>query len=106
MTVALLVVNWNGGVLLRRCLESVRAQRRPPDHIIIVDNGSADDSIRLAQESLSDAELIQLPQNVGFARANNIGAARARRFDALALLNPDTVVDAGWLEELARAAER
>src|SRR4051794_36236622 len=46
MTVAILIVNWNGGDLLTRCLQSVEQQRRRPDHIVVVDNASTDDSLK------------------------------------------------------------
>jgi GT2 family glycosyltransferase len=106
MTVAVLVVNWNGGDLLTRCLESLERQRRRPDHIVVVDNGSTDDSLQRAEPLLRGVELIRLPTNAGFARANNIAAQAARAFDALALLNPDAVADPGWLESLVSAAAR
>jgi GT2 family glycosyltransferase len=106
MTVAVLIVNWNGGSLLRRCLDSVAQQRRPPDHVIVVDNASTDDSLRQADEALHGAHVIRLGANVGFARANNIAAKAAPHVDALALLNPDAFPEAGWLEALVHAAER
>jgi hypothetical protein len=106
MRVAVLIVNWNGGDLLTRCLESLEQQRRRPDHVIVVDNASSDDSLKRARHLLKDVELIQLPSNVGFARGNNLAAHAARQFDALALLNPDAVAEPGWLEALVRAAER
>ena len=79
MTVAVLVVNWNGGPLLGRCLESLDRQQRRPDHVVVVDNGSSDDSLQLAGPSLRDVQLIRLSANAGFARANNIAAHAARR---------------------------
>ncbi len=106
MTVAVLIVNWNGGDLLSRCLDSLRQQRRSPDHIVVVDNGSSDDSLQRAERLLRDVQTIRLPTNVGFARANNIAAQAARRFDALALLNPDAFAEPGWLAALVSAAER
>jgi GT2 family glycosyltransferase len=106
MTVAVLIVNWNGGDLLTRCLESVQQQRRRPDHVVVVDNASSDDSLKRAAHVLSGVELIQLASNLGFARANNIAARAARQFDALALLNPDAVAEPAWLDELVLAAER
>jgi GT2 family glycosyltransferase len=105
MTVALLIVNWNGGDLLRRCLQSVREQRRPPDHVIVIDNASTDDSLARAQPHLQSVEVIRLSTNTGFAHANNVGARAARGFDALALMNPDVIADPGWLEALVAAAD-
>ena len=106
MTVAVIIVNWNGGALLSRCLESLEQQRRQPDHIIVVDNGSSDDSLARAGDRLRHVELIRLNENVGFACANNLAAKAAGRFDTLALLNPDAVADAGWLAALLGAADR
>src|SRR5262252_10266979 len=106
MTVAVLIVNWNGGELLARCLESVEQQRRPADHIVVVDNASTDDSMQRAEPLLRRVQVIRLAENVGFARANNIAAQAAHGFDALALLNPDAFADPGWLEALVSAAER
>jgi GT2 family glycosyltransferase len=105
MKIAGVVVNWNGGALLNECLQSLATQRRPPDHVIVVDNGSTDNSLELASGCLRTAELIKLPSNEGFAKANNIAVRAARGFDAFALLNPDAVADEGWLEALAHAAE-
>jgi GT2 family glycosyltransferase len=106
VTVAVLIVNWNGGDLLSRCLDALRRQLRQPDHVIVVDNGSSDDSLVRAEPYLRDVELIRLSCNVGFARANNIAARAAGRFDALALLNPDAFAEPGWLDALVTAAER
>jgi GT2 family glycosyltransferase len=106
MTAAVLIVNWNGTDLLRQCLESLAAQTRQPDHIVVVDNASSDDSLQRASRWLRDVEVIRLSSNVGFARANNIAARAARRFDLLALLNPDAFAEPGWLAALVCAAER
>jgi GT2 family glycosyltransferase len=106
MTVAVLVVNWNGGDLLSRCLESLEQQHRRPDHVVVVDNASTDDSLQRAERPLRSVELIRLPENVGFARANNLAARAARQFDALALLNPDAFAEPAWLDALLEAAER
>jgi GT2 family glycosyltransferase len=106
VTVAVLIINWNSGDWLSRCLESLGQQTRLPDHIIVVDNASTDDSLRRAERQLGLVQLIKLPANVGFARANNVAATAATRFDALALLNPDAMAEPSWLAALVAAAER
>ena len=106
MTVAVLIVNWNGGALLNRCLQSLAAQRRAPDRVVVVDNASTDDSLALAGPLLRSAQVIRLSENVGFARGNNIAAEAVRDVDALALLNPDAFPEPGWLEALVAAATR
>jgi GT2 family glycosyltransferase len=104
--VAVLVVNWNAGPLLGRCLESLARQSRLPDRVIIVDNASTDDSVDRAAAQLGGAEVIRLTENAGFARANNVGARAAGDVDALALLNPDAFPEPGWLAALVDAAGR
>lgn len=106
MTVAVIIVNFNGGTLLRRCLDALSRQRRPPDHVILVDNASTDDSVAGIDGVLPNLTVIRLAENAGFARGNNIGARAASQYDALALLNPDAFADPGWLQALVDAADR
>jgi GT2 family glycosyltransferase len=106
VTVAVIIVNWNSGILLKRCLESLERQHRQPDRIIVVDNASTDTSLREAEQALRNVDLIRLESNTGFAVANNRGAEAARSLDALVLLNPDAFAEALWLQELVSAAER
>ena len=106
MTVAVLVVNWNSGPLLARCLQSLARQRRRPDRVVVVDNASSDSSLDVAAPFLDGAEIIRLQENTGFARANNIAASAAGAVDALALLNPDAFPEPEWLAALVDAAER
>jgi GT2 family glycosyltransferase len=106
MRVAVLIVNWNAGSHLRRCLDALAHQTRSPDHVVVVDNASTDHSLALAAPALGRAEVIRLPHNVGFATANNVAARAADGCDAIALLNPDAFADPGWLNALVAAAER
>jgi GT2 family glycosyltransferase len=103
--IAVIVVNWNSGVFLKRCLQSLEVQRRQPDRVIVVDCASSDDSLQIADRELSLFQLTRLRENVGFARGNNIAAAAAMDCDALALLNPDAFADPEWLSALEAAAK-
>ena len=106
MTVAVLIVNWNSGDLLRQCLQSLNAQSRQPDRVVVVDNDSSDDSMERASEESRTAQVIRLRKNVGFARANNIAADAAGDVDWIALLNPDAFPEPHWLAALVAAAEQ
>jgi glycosyltransferase involved in cell wall biosynthesis len=68
MTVAVILVN--RGPLLRQCLESLERQRRPPDHVIVVDNASTDDSLRQADHArapeMSRASLNRIKPSLAF----------------------------------------
>jgi GT2 family glycosyltransferase len=106
VTVAVLIVNRNGGDLLKRCLAALRKQTWRPFRTVVVDNASEDDSLISARDELDQTELIRLPTNAGFARANNIAASVATDCDLYALINPDAFAEPAWLAALVDAAER
>ncbi len=99
--VSIVIVNYNGGELLQRCLRSVMAQPYRPVEILLVDNGSSDGSVEEAARNLPDLRVIRNPDNRGFARANNQGVAAARGAYVV-LLNNDTEVEAGWIPGLMK----
>src|SRR5207245_1697848 len=71
--VSAIVVNWNGGEMLRDCLASLFAQTHAALEVILVDNGSADGEAALAQATYGDRlRVITNRKNEGFARGNNL----------------------------------
>ena len=104
--VSVIIVNYNGGDYVQAALDHLRSQTCPADEVIIVDNASSDGSREAIDlTGLANARLIALDENVGFARANNIAAAEARGV-WLALLNPDAMPAASWVDELLKATRR
>jgi N-acetylglucosaminyl-diphospho-decaprenol L-rhamnosyltransferase len=102
MDVSVVIVNWNTGDLLRRCLASLRAACSADTfEVIVVENASTDDSVRRAEASGQPFRLIQMDVNAGFARANNVGIREAKGGTVL-LLNPDTEPRPGSLSALVR----
>lgn len=102
--ISIIIVNWNTGELLCRCLESLdtMTNRAMIDRIIIVDNNSHDQSIKQAQNhqyTHIQPEFIVLPENVGFARANNIAIEKLSKYPNhhVLLLNPDTAIPSSAL---------
>jgi GT2 family glycosyltransferase len=94
MRVAAVIANWNGAPLLRRLLPTIEAQTRPFDEVVLVDNGSIDDSVALAENS--GFKVLHLGINRGFAPAVNAGVA-AVRADIVAILNNDVRLHCDWL---------
>lgn len=103
--VSIIIPNWNGAHHLPDCLNSLGRQSYPRFEVILVDNGSTDESLALLARDFAWVRVIPLSENRGFAPACNIGM-RAARGEVLVLLNNDTEVDRGWLEALAATFAR
>ncbi|MGH3093437.1 MAG: glycosyltransferase family 2 protein [Gaiellaceae bacterium] len=104
LSIAVVIVNHNAGALLEQSLSALDRQTLPPRRVIVVDNASSDGSADGLEERHPHLELVRVPENRGFAAANNIGVRIAEGCDWVALLNPDAFPEPGWLEALARAA--
>ncbi len=99
------VVNWNGAALLPGCLAALTSQE-PRPRVLVVDNGSADGSAEVVA-GFPGVEWLPLGRNAGYAEANNLGLARGLEEGArwLGVVNPDVVVQPGWLAALLAAGE-
>ena len=102
-SVTVVIVNWNSGAMLCRCLEFLSAQTRPPKEVLVVDNASSDGSANCVS-GFPNCRLIESGANLGFAAGNNL-AFRECHTEFVALLNPDAFPEPGWLEALISAAE-
>src|SRR5438067_729034 len=103
--VSVCIANWNCRDLLRACLESLQDQPQGARlETIVVDNASQDGAAAMVARDFPEVVLVRNAENVGFARANNQAAGRARgRY--LFFLNNDTVVPAGALRRLVAFAD-
>ncbi len=66
-SIAVVVVNWNSGQYLEKCLQSLKGQALPPTRVLVVDNASTDGSMDGLKQKFSDWEFIHLAKNTGFA---------------------------------------
>jgi len=99
------VLNWQTPDLTIRCVRSLAGDGVALERIVVVDNGSADDSFARFGDELRGAVLVRLEENVGFARGNNIGA-RTLPATAYLFVNSDAFVDrAGSVERMRRALD-
>lgn len=103
--ISVIIVSWNARHHLRNCLVSLRETSAGlVREIIVVDNASTDGSPDLVAEQFPEVTLIRSNENLGFARANNLGIRRASG-KWLALINSDVVVHPGCFEQLIRYLE-
>jgi GT2 family glycosyltransferase len=97
--VSIIVVNWNGERFLKDCLGALSNQSYTNYEIILVDNGSADNSVRFTREKFPAVKVVALSENEGFTGGNTAGLAIAHGA-FLALVNNDARPDQTWLENL------
>ncbi|HYL78689.1 MAG TPA: glycosyltransferase family 2 protein [Bryobacteraceae bacterium] len=99
--VTIVIPNWNGAALLEGLLEALRRQTLPPEQVIVVDNGSADESVAVAKNA--GATVIELDKNTGFSHAVNCGI-QAASTNWIVVLNNDVSPAPDWLSKLMDAA--
>ena len=100
--VSVLILNYNGRGFIEACLRSVYAQDCPLLEVLVVDNGSSDGSPEIIKERFPQARLIETGANLGFAGGMNLGIRESQGTMVL-LLNPDVVLEPGYVEGLVEA---
>ena len=99
---SVIVVSFNGRTNLERCLPSLLDQGCDDREIIVVDNASTDGTASYLENAFPTVPVVRSDVNLGFGVGCNVGA-RPARGEFLAFLNPDTVAEAGWLDDLVGA---
>lgn len=100
--VAVVLVTWNSAAYLPACLESLERLVRPAAELVVVDSGSTDESVACVQRHSPRARIDTAAENVGFCAGNNRGI-RATTSPYVLVLNPDTILEPPFLEELLPA---
>ncbi|HIP95049.1 MAG TPA: glycosyltransferase family 2 protein [Leucothrix sp.] len=102
----IVLVSYNTAEYTKRAIESVFDETSSTDFkIIMVDNDSKDNSVKLISNSFPDVEIIQTGENLGFAKGVNIGT-KASDSEYILLLNPDTVILDGAIDKLMAFSQR
>lgn len=97
---SILIVNWNGKNLLAKCIGAILAEISGSEwEIIVIDNGSDDDSVALIENHFPEVVLIKNDTNIGFARAVNKGIEISAG-DFILLLNNDAIITPESLDRL------
>ncbi len=104
-SVAIVILNWNGKNYLRQFLPSVLATSYTNYRVVVADNASTDDSVNFLREMFPAIEIIELPENFGFAKGYN-EALKNLTSDYFVLLNSDVEVTPGWIDPIIDLLEK
>ena len=103
--VSIIIVNFNAGNLLLDCVSSIYNSNYKNLDIIVIDNVSKDNSSKICKEKFPEILLIENSENLGYCEGNNVGIRKAHG-DFVVILNPDTLVELNWLDELIDAYQK
>src|SRR4051812_18156034 len=98
------LVTWNSASDVARCLDGIRAQQHQPIELLVGDNASTDGTRALLEARTTEAERRYFPTNRGFSAAHN-ALIRESRGTYYLTLNPDVVLDAGFVRALVAALD-
>lgn len=106
-SVFIILVNWNRVQDTLECIASLREKPYPNSHIVVVDNGSSDDSVERIRRNGCDLILLEAGKNLGFTGGNNLGIKYALEHNAdyVLLLNNDALIAPDALEKMVAVAE-
>ena len=104
-SINIFVLNWNGMGVLNECLSSLNKISYQNSKIIVIDNGSKDDSVNFISKTFPKVKILELNQNYGFAEGNNIGFNSIDKAEYSIFINNDTIVDPGFVEPLINSLE-
>lgn len=104
--IAVIIINYNSGIMIKKCLEYLSNQTLTPFRIIVLDNASCDGSIDGLDKIFPLVQFIKSDINLGFAAGNNLAISKVEDCEWITLLNPDAFPQPDWLQELALAAKK
>src|SRR5690242_12701049 len=102
--VSVTIVTYNSGRFIKRCLESVLAQKYPHKEIIVVDNASTDGTVDILEQFEDRCRIYYNEENAGFAAAQN-QAIRLSSGDWVLTLNPDVLLLPNFIQALVHAGQ-
>lgn len=100
--VVVVIVNWQRPQDTIQCIRSIRESDSVDIRIVVVDNGSRDNSVVKISEAFPGISIVPLPENLGFTGGYNSGIENALKGDAshIFLLNNDTIIEKGTIKHL------
>jgi len=107
-SVVLIIINYNGKKHITECLDSIMAQTYKDFAVVVVDNGSKDESVGLIRSNYPQVEIIENKKNLGFGKAINQAVRKKMGGDVsfFGILNNDIKLDTGWLKNLVSYSQK
>src|SRR5271165_5912233 len=103
-SVSVTIVTYNSGRFIKRCLESVLAQRYAKKEIIVIDNASSDGTVDILEQFEDRCQIVYNDENIGFAAAQN-QAIQLAAGDWVLTLNPDVLLLPNFIQSLVKAGQ-
>ncbi|MCH4147962.1 MAG: glycosyltransferase family 2 protein [Prevotella sp.] len=106
MKILAIIVSYNFTPWIDHCIGSLQASEMPVD-IMVLDNGSKDETVKILQERYPEVILVENKDNLGFGKANNIGLHYADNgdYEGVFLLNQDAWIDPNVIATLVKTSE-
>jgi hypothetical protein len=100
LSIGAVVLNYNGGESVLKCVQALFKQEVFVDQLILVDNGSTDRSSLIVKENFPEVELIELGENLGISKGRNAGLERSET-DLVLLIDDDVYVKENAIKKMA-----
>ena len=106
--IKILILNWNGEHLLKPCLDSIKKIDYSNYSVMVIDNGSEDDSVKMVNENFPEVDILELKKNYGFAGGyiRCFTQLKDNHSEFVLLLNNDTEVDSNILSSFIQAKDK
>jgi hypothetical protein len=106
MKLSIIILCWNDLKVISKCIASIYAGTHSIEfEVIVSDNGSSDGSVHFIRKEFPDVLIIENGVNLRFAKGNNVGIA-ASRGEYVLILNPDTIIADGTLQNMVAYADK
>lgn len=103
--VRVIIVTYNSGKVISRCLECLQKQTFTDWALTVVDNASSDNSVEIVKQYMPEALVERMGENIGYAQANNWGIEHSSELYVF-LLNPDCFIEPNYIEEMVSVLEK
>lgn len=106
--VGIIILTYNAADFITPCIKSIQKNTYPNKQILIVDNDSKDNTVKIIKKQFPEIKIIQTGKDLGYAGGNNVGIKHFQKQNCkyILLINPDTRADKTLVTQLIQTAEK